>query len=569
MNICKDPVFRAKEQLEELVTGAVGAAMREKALPRTEFPEFTIEIPNDPAHGDFAANVAMVSAKLFKMPPLKIAEEILQRLCFDGDECYFERAETKGPGFLNFFLKPQWRAMVLLSITALGERYGHTNYGKGKKVMVEFVSANPTGPMHIGNARGGAIGDALASALDAAGYDVASEFYVNDAGTQIEKFGASLEARYLQIFKGEDAVPFPGDLYQGEDIKYRAKGYADVFGEKLLDVSGEKRRSELVKYALPRNLNDMREILSDYRIEYKVWFHESSLYSDGTIDEVLDTLKERALVYKKDGALWYKATAFGGDKDEVLVRQNGAYTYFMADIAYHYNKFSLRGFQKVINVWGADHHGHIARLKGAMDAMGIGGEKLDIVLLQLVRLIKDGEPYRMSKRQGRGVTLSDLLELVPLDAARFFFNLTSPNAAMDFDLDLAKEQSSKNPVYYVQYAHARICSILKKLSENGVTPEECTENELLLLKAPEEDALIHKLSQFPSEIIWAAVNYDPSRLTHYAIDTASLFHRFYTNCHVQVEDKSLMQARICLCIAVKTTIANALGLLKISAPESM
>ena len=569
MNICKDPVFRAKEQLEELITDAVSAAMREKVFPRTDFPEFTIEIPADCAHGDFAANVAMVSARLFKLPPLKIAEEIFNRLSFDDGECYFDRAETAGPGFLNFFLKPQWRAMVLSSIIELGERYGHTNFGKGKKVMVEFVSANPTGPMHLGNARGGAIGDVLASALNAAGYDVSREFYVNDAGAQIEKFALSLEARYLQLFKGVDAVPFPDDLYQGEDIKDLAKSYADGFGDKLLNSPEETRRLELVKYALPRNLNDMREVLSDYRIEYKTWFHESSLYNDGTIDDVLNILKERGFVFEKDGALWYKATDFGCGKDEVLVRKNGSITYFMADIAYHYNKFSMRGFQKVIDVWGADHHGHIARLKGALDALGIGGENLDIVLLQLVRLMKDGEPYRMSKRQGLGITLSGLLELVPLDAARFFFNMTSPSAAMDFDLDLATEQSSKNPVYYVQYAHARICSILKKLSENGIAPRKCAEEELLLLSAVEEDALIRKLSQLPGEIVWAAVNYDPSRITHYAIDLASLFHKFYTNCHVGVDDEPLMQARICLCAAVKTTIANALSLLKISAPESM
>jgi arginyl-tRNA synthetase len=542
--------------------------MRENALPRTEPPEFTVEIPGGHAHGDFAANVAMTSARLFQMPPLKIAEEIIRRLRFDGGR-YFERAEIAGPGFLNFFLRPEWRVMVLSSILELGEKYGHTNFGKGKKVMVEFVSANPTGPMHIGNARGGAIGDVLASALYAAGYDVSREFYVNDAGTQIEKFGESLEARYLQFFKGEDAVPFPEDLYQGEDIKDRVKGYIDAFGEKLLNVPEKKRRHELVRYALPRNINDMREILSSYHIEYNTWFHESSLYSDGTIEEVLDTLKESALVYKKDGALWYKSTDFGGGKDEVLVRKNGSYTYFMADIAYHYNKFTLRGHQKVIDVWGADHHGHVARLKGAMDALGIGGDKLDILILQMVRLIKDGEPYRMSKRLGRGVSLSDLLELVPLDAARFFFNMTSPAAAMDFDLDLAAEQSSKNPVYYVQYAHARICSILKKLEENGIVPRDCTDEELLLLKTPEEEALIHKLAQFPSEIVWTAENYDPSRITHYAIDTASLFHKFYTNRHVQIEDEPLMQARICLCTATRTTIANALELLKISAPESM
>jgi arginyl-tRNA synthetase len=307
---------------------------------------------------------------------------------------------------------------VLKSITELGAAYGRTNYGRGEKVMVEFVSANPTGPMHLGNARGGAIGDCLAAAVEAAGYDVAREFYVNDYGNQIEKFAVSLEARYIQHLKGEEATEFPEDGYHGDDIKERAAQFAGIFGDKYLEASPEERRRELVEFALPRNINDMREGLAEYRIEYKTWFHESSLYEAGTVKETVETLTQAGLTYGKDGALWYRATEHGAEKDEVLIRQNGVATYFAADIAYHYNKFVYRGFKTVIDVWGADHHGHVARLKGAMDALGIGGDRLDIVLMQMVRLIKDGEPYRMSKRTGKSVTLKDLLELVPVDAAR-------------------------------------------------------------------------------------------------------------------------------------------------------
>lgn len=564
----KNFVQDAMSEVESLLKNAFIKAMQDGKLPENEIPGFTVEIPAETSHGDFASNAAMVSSRAFRSAPVKIAAALKESMDFSSAR-YIERVEIAGPGFINFFVSPLWFADIVSGVLAEKEEYGRSDYGKGQKVMVEFVSANPTGPMHMGNARGGAIGDCLAAAMDACGYDVTREFYINDAGNQIEKFGLSLEARYLQIFKGEDAIAFPEDGYHGEDIKERAQQYADVHGDCLLNLSSEERRRALVDFALPKNIEKLRTDLSKYRIEYDVWFPESTLHQSGAVKAVVDDLTARGLTYEKDGAVWYKATEFGGEKDEVLVRANGNPTYFTADIAYHKNKFADRKFDRVINVWGADHHGHVARLKGAMDAIGLDGSKLDIVLMQLVRLMKDGEPYRMSKRTGKAITLSDLTDLVPIDAARFFFNMREPNSTLDFDLDLAVEESSQNPVYYVQYAHARICSILKNLSAQNIQPRECSAQELELLCAPEEKELIRALAQCPQEIINAAKNYDPARMTHYLMEVATLFHKFYNACRVQGEDEALMQARISLCIATRTVIANLLKLLKITAPTSM
>jgi len=565
--ISQDLIRDAAGQARDLVRKAAMRAQAAGTLPAAQLPDFVVEIPGDASHGDFASNIAMASAKAFRAAPQKIAGAILENLEMEGS--FFARADIAGPGFLNFFLKDEWFAQVLSCVDELGDNYGKTDGGKGKKVMVEFVSANPTGPMHMGNARGGAIGDCLAAALEASGHEVTREFYVNDAGNQIEKFGISLRARYLQILKGGDAVEFPEDGYQGEDIKERAQEYADLHGDKLLSLSEAEQKQALVGFALPANIEAMQRDLDDYRIYYDRWFRESSLYKSGLVDKVVDILREKGLAYEKEGALWYKASEFGAEKDEVLIRQNGNATYFASDIAYHYDKFALRGFDTVIDVWGADHHGHVARMKGAMDALGLCGDNLEIVLMQLVRLMKDGEPYRMSKRSGHSVTLRDLLELVPADAARFFFNMHQPGSAMDFDLSLAVEQTAQNPVYYVQYAHARICSIIKKLGESGIAPREATIDELLLLRASEEIALIRKLAQLPGEISGAADRMDPSSLTRYVTDLATLFHKFYAACRVQVDEEPLMQARLRLCICVKTALANTLSLMKISAPESM
>ncbi len=558
--------FESKKQLEDIIGAAFAAASRAGELPQTPPPDFTVRVPADTARGDFATNAAMAAAKTMRVPPMKAAEILARH--FDLSGTAVERFEIAAPGFINFFVSQDWFCQSVGEILEKGTSYGRSDYGAGRKVMVEFVSANPTGPMHMGNARGGAIGDCLAAALDWSGHDVTREFYLNDAGNQIEKFASSLEARYLQIFLGEEIVPFPEDGYQGEDIKDHAERFAELYGDKFVGTDPALRRQALVDYALPLNIEALRTTLERYRIRYDVWFKESSLHPDA-INEVIDLLTRRGYTYEADGALWYRATEFGAEKDDVLVRANGISTYFAADIAYHYNKFVVRGFDKVINVWGADHHGHVARLQGAMDALGVGGFKLDVVLMQMVRLMKDGQPYRMSKRSGKAITLEDLIEEIPIDAARFYFNMREPGSTFDFDLDLAIDETSKNPVYYVQYAHARICSILKNLGAEGIAPRAVTREELALLTAPEERELIRQLGQLPEEIITAARQYDPARLTHYVSEVATLFHKFYNVCRVKGEPEPLMQARLALCVAARTVIANTLQLLKITAPEVM
>lgn len=557
---------QATRDLRQIILDALGRAVAEKALPMEPAPDFTIETPADPSHGDFATNVAMVSAKAFHMAPRKIAEALSPYFEFSGT--YFEKFEIAGPGFINFFLSPRFYAAVLQDIEALQDGYGRSDFGKGKKINVEFVSANPTGPMHMGNARGGALGDCLAAVLDAAGYQVSREFYINDAGNQIDKFALSLDIRYQQIFKGEEAVPMPEDCYQGADILERAQEFAGLNGDGYLEKSQEERQKALVDFALPKNIAKMQSDLKKYRIEYDTWFHESVLHNDGEIQDTLKILTEKGMTYELDGALWYKATDFGAEKDEVLVRKNGNPTYFAADIAYHRNKFQ-RGFDRCIDIWGADHHGHVARMKGAMNAVGLDGSKLDVVLMQLVKLVRNGEIVRMSKRTGKAIQLADLLDEVPVDAARFLFNMREANSQMEFDLDLAVQQDAQNPVYYVQYAHARICSILKALEKDGVVKRACSEEELLLLVQPEELSLIRHLAAYTGEVVSAAKDYDPARITRYVIDLANLFHKFYNACRVKGEEDSLCQARLTLCVAVKTVIHNVLTMFKISAPDSM
>ena len=559
-------VQQATNELREAIEAAIKAAIADGSLPEAEIPAFALEVPADRSHGDWACNAAMAGARAFRLAPRKIAEAVVSHL--DLTPTYFDRCEIAGPGFLNFFLNPRFYADVLRDAEALGEQYGRSDYGKGEKVMVEFVSANPTGPMHMGNARGGALGDCLAAVLDAAGYDVWREFYVNDAGNQIEKFGVSLEARYLQIYKGEDAIEFPEDGYHGDDIREHAQNYANEFGDKLLAVSPEERRAALVQYALPKNIARMQRDLEKYRIHYDRWFLESTLHEDGELNEVVEILKNKGLTYEKEGALWYRATDFGAEKDEVLIRQNGNPTYFTADIAYHRNKFN-RGFTRLIDVWGADHHGHVARMKGAMDAIGMDGSKLDVVLIQLVRLVRAGEVVRMSKRSGKAIQLADLLDEVPIDAARFLFNMREANTQMDFDLDLAVQQDSQNPVYYVQYAHARICSLFQKLAGEGLTLRPCTDEELALLNKPEEIELLRHIASYTDEIVAAAKGYDPARITRYVITLANLFHSFYNACRIGGEEDSLAHARLQLCAAVLTVIRNVLRMFNITAPERM
>ncbi len=555
----------ANEQVKEAILTALGAAVAAEELPAEPIPAFTIEIPGDRAHGDLAANAAMVSARAFRQAPRKIAETILKHMDLTGT--YLERVEVAGPGFLNFFLSPAFYAAVVEDILAQGEAYGRSDYGQGKKVLVEYVSANPTGPMHIGNARGGAIGDCLASVLDRAGFHVSREFYINDAGNQIQKFGLSLECRYLQLYK--DGVEMPEDSYHGQDIIDHAKAFAAIHGDKYVNATQEERRQALVDYALPLNIQGLERDLLTYRIRYDNWFRESTLHENGEARRVVELLTERGYTYENDGAIWFKATDFGADKDFVLVRSNGLLTYVVPDIAYHYNKLVTRGFDKAIDVLGADHHGYVPRLKAALQALGIDPNRLDVVLMQMVRLIRDGEVIKASKRSGKAITLVTLLEEIPIDAARFYFNLREANSQFDFDLDLAIEQSASNPVYYVQYAHARICSLFKKMEAEGVKVRSCTQEELERLELPEEKELIRLLAAYTGEIIEAAKDYDPARITKYCTELATLFHKFYNSCRVKGEEEGLMQARLSLCSAVRITLRNALDLLKISAPDSM
>ena len=560
-----NPVFDAKNQCRALLQAALEKCAAAGKLPEGNFPEYVVEIPGDTAHGDFAANAAMVSARAFRKAPKLIADALVSEMDLTGTS--FSKVEVAGPGFINFTLAPGWFADTVKSVLEEKENYGRTNFGEGKKVLVEFVSANPTGPMHIGNARGGALGDGIASVLDWAGYEANREFYVNDAGNQINKFGLSLDLRYQQLYK--DGVEMPEDSYHGQDIIDHAKNFAAIHGDKYMHTSEEERRKALVEYALPLNIQGLERDLAKYRIHYDRWFRESTLHADGSVMKVVELLKEKGHTYEEDGATWFKATEFGADKDFVLVRGNGVPTYVVPDIAYHYGKLVTRGYDKAIDVLGADHHGYVPRLKAALQALGVDPSRLDVVLMQMVRLIRDGEVVKASKRSGKAITLVTLLDEVPIDAARFYFNLREANSQFDFDLDLAVEQSSQNPVYYVQYAHARICSILKKLEAEKVSIREVSAEELEKLNTPEEIALIRHIARFPSEIIEAAKAYDPAKMTRYALDLATLFHKFYTACKVFGEEESLMQARLALCLAARTTLRNVLSILKIDAPETM
>ncbi len=577
-------VKQAIAELRTAIMDAAGRAVADGEFPAVPLSDFNVEVPANRDFGDYSANAAMAWARDLHCAPRKIAQALIDRmeLC----DTFFERCEVAGAGFLNFYLRSSFNACIIQDILEKGDSYGRSDYGRGKKINVEFVSANPTGPMHMGNARGGALGDCLAAVLDFVGYDVSREFYVNDAGNQIAKFGLSLDIRYQQLFLGEDAVQLPEDSYHGEDIIERAKEFAAVNGDKYMSASEQERRQALIDFALPKNIAAMKENMAKYRINYDTWFLESTLHNDGELEETLNIMRDKGLTYEKDGALWYKNKEVLAAKlreqgkseeeierlelkDEVLIRTNGNPTYFAADIAYHRNKLQIRGFDKAIDVWGADHHGHVARMKGALDAIGCNGDDLDIILMQLVRLTRDGEVVRMSKRSGKAITLVDLLEEIPIDAVRFLFNMREPGSQMDFDLDLAVEQSSQNPVYYCQYAHARICSILRKLASEGVEPRECTIPELALLTAPEEKELIKHLSGLTDEIIASAKNYDPAKITRYAVELATLFHKFYNACRVGVEDESLMQARLSLCLCVRTVLRNVLTMFSISVPESM
>ncbi len=558
-------VKETQKELREKILDALGRAIANGELPAEPLPAFNIEKPANSANGDFSSNIALAGAKAFKKAPRMIAQSIAENI--DLEDTLFEKVEIAGPGFLNFYLSQRYYSEIVKDVINKGDAYGASDYGNGKKVLVEFVSANPTGPMHIGNARGGAIGDCLAAVLEKAGYNVSREFYVNDAGNQIEKFATSLEVRYLQLYK--DGIEIPEDAYKGADIIEHAKNFAAEYGDRFVEASSEERRKALVDFALPKNIAGLERDLLQYRIKYDNWFKESTLHADGSVAKIIEKFKELGVTYEQDGALWFKASEFGNDKDVVLIRANGIPTYIVPDIAYHYNKLVTRGYDKAVDVLGADHHGYVPRMKAALSALGIDENRLDCVIMQMVRLVRDGETIKLSKRSGKAITLTTLLDEIPIDAARFFFNLREPNSHFDFDLDLAAQETSQNPVYYVQYAHARICSIIKKAENSGVTLRTPTDAELDLLTSAEETELIRHLSSLTDEVITAAKTYDPARITHFVIELATLFHKFYNAQRVIADDEGLMQARLYLCIAVKDTIKNILTMLKISVPESM
>ena len=575
-------IQNAKDSISQILNAAYQKAAEKGELPAGAALSGTVEIPKDSANGDFAANHAMAGAKALHMAPRKIAEALIANA--DLADTWFASVEVAGPGFINFRLADRWYADVLKAVTQEGSDYGRSDIGHGQKVMVEFVSANPTGPMHMGNARGGVLGDALASVLDRAGYQVWREFYVNDAGNQIEKFANSIDARYQQLLLGEDQVAFPEDGYHGDDIKDLAQLFYEANGDRYLTVPVAERHQAMAEFGLQRNIPKMQEDLRRYGIVYDQWFFESELHESGYVAESVQKLTDRGYTYEKDGALWLKTSQILTEqlrkagkkqeeidkldlKDDVLRRANGFYTYFAADIAYHRNKLEKRGFDKVINVWGADHHGHVARLKGAMDALGLDGEhRLDIVLMQLVKLTSNGEVVRMSKRTGKAISLTDLLDEIPVDAARYFFN-SRPESPVEFDLELAIRQDSENPVYYVQYAHARICTLLSALAAEGHTVPASA--DAALLSTAEEKELIKQLAALPEEIRLAARDYDPSRINRYVTELAARFHRFYTVCRIKGAESDVQAARLLLADCVRRVIAVSLGIIGVTAPEKM
>ncbi|MBD5111240.1 MAG: arginine--tRNA ligase [Ruminococcaceae bacterium] len=580
-------VKEAKTEIKHIIMDALGRLVGEEKIPAEPLPVFQITIPQDSAHGDFSANVALVSAKVLKTNPRALAAQIAESAVLEGTG--FEKIEVAGPGFLNFFLGTNWFGGVVRNVNTLGADYGKTDLGSGKRVLVEFVSANPTGPMHIGNARGGAIGDCLASVLQAAGFQADREFYINDAGNQIAKFGKSLSLRYVQIcsddgqkviaefgddmekftaaiYNDTEKFPMPDDVYLGTDIIEHAKNYYDRNdGNTFASASEEARQTALVEFALPLNEARLETDLLKYRIKYDNWFKESSLHNSGAVSEVIEHLKAGGHTYEKDGALWLNAMELGGEQDFVLVRSNGFPTYIVPDIAYHYNKLITRGYDTAINVLGADHHGYVKRMRICLQAMGIDEKRLDVVMCQMVNLVRDGEVVKLSKRSGKAITLTTLLDEVPIDAARFFFNLRDTTTQLDFDLDLAVEESSKNPVYYVQYAHARICRVLEKMAEDGA---EYTDGAVKYSESAEL-SLVRKISELPELINEAAEEYSPFKLTKYVYELAQDFHKFYDTCTIKDAEDDVKLSRLALCKATKTVINNVLTLLKIDAPEKM
>ncbi len=551
-----------KNILAAAITAAAQKAIAQGALKEGALPEVLLEVPPQKEFGDFATNFAMQSARSLKCNPRMIAQAVIDNL----DCAYIAKTEIAGPGFINFYLKQDWMYDMLAQIIAQGEEYGNLQNDCKERIQIEYVSANPTGPLHVGHGRGAAVGSALANLMKAASYDVTREYYINDAGNQINNLAASVNARYLEL-QGQE-VQFPENGYHGHDIIETAERIIRIYGDKFLHMDESERLEQFRTIALKEKLAALKEDLAAFNCEFDVWFSEQTLHDANAIKSACDLLTERGYLYEKDGALWLKATEHGDDKDRVVIRDNGVPTYFAADIAYHRNKFE-RGFDRVINLWGADHHGYIARMKAAVGALGYSPEQLEVLILQMVSLYRNGELVKMSKRTGQSVTLNELIEEVGTDAARFFFTMRSIDSQLDFDMTLATEKTNENPVYYIQYAHARICSIMRQLAEAQIT--ECAAGELKLasLTEPEELALIKKLGEYPEMLQRAARDRAVHNVAHYVHELAGLFHSFYNQCRILGVDSDVQQARIALVKAVGHVIRHALGILGVSAPERM
>jgi arginyl-tRNA synthetase len=555
--------MNAVEQIQQEVKTALRQAVIDAGLAEeTAIPDIMLETPNNKDNGDYATNIAMQLTKLAKKPPRVIAEAILEKLNTKGTS--IEAIEIAGPGFINIKLKTDYLGDIVKTVLEQGENYGRSNFGNKQKVQVEFVSANPTGDLHLGHARGASLGDSLSNVLDFAGYDVAREYYINDAGNQVHNLANSVEARYFQALGLDKEMPEDG--YQGPDIINIGKMLADEYGDKYVNTPDEERYAFFRQYGLDHELEKLKTDLANFRVSFDVWFSETSLYENGKIDVALDKLRANGHVFEEDGATWFRSTTFGDDKDRVLIKNDGTYTYLTPDIAYHEDKL-FRGFDKLINIWGADHHGYIPRMKAAIEALGYDNDTLEVGVVQMVQLYKDGEKFKMSKRTGKAVTLRELVEEVGLDAVRYFFAMRSGDSQMDFDLDLAISQSNENPVYYAQYAHARISSILRQADENGMA---ASADNVSLLQAEKELELLKKIGDFPQVISDSARIRSPHRVATYIQELAATFHSFYNAEKVlDPDNRELSEARLALITVTRTTIANALKLIGVSAPEKM
>jgi arginyl-tRNA synthetase len=554
LNAMKDGL---KEAIKE-------AAVSAGVIEAEQLPDFVLEVPKEKAHGDFSTNIAMQLTRIAKQNPRKLAESIVDNI--DKTKAMVEKIEIAGPGFINFFMDKRYLHAVVAEAIKLNEDYGKIELGKGTRVQVEFVSANPTGSLHLGHARGAAVGDALCNLLAFAGYEVTREYYINDAGNQVLNLAKSIEARYLQELGREAEMPEDG--YYGEDIKGFAKLLVEQVGDSLLSLAEQERIDFFLKYGLEQELNKIKRDLARFRVEFDVWYSETSLYKNGKVEEILKELRDRGQIFEEEGATWLKTTPYGDDKDRVLIKNDGSYTYLTPDIAYHRDKFE-RGYDRMINIWGADHHGYIPRVKAAMSALGFDADKLTVLIAQMVSLYQNGEKVKMSKRTGKAVTMEDLMDEVGVDAVRYFFTMRSTDSHLDFDMDLAISKSNENPVFYVQYAHSRICSIFRQAEEQELEMQPPGSINLSLLHSEAEYDLLRKMGELPEEIQVAAEQYAPHRLIRYIYELASQFHSYYKAERVITEDAALTQARLALMKALQVIFRNVLKLIGVSAPERM